>query len=207
MRRGVRGEGKMGSVIEVLREEHRNMTRLLQALKHQIDVFAEAGAPDYDVVGGVADYFLDYPDRCHHPKEDIVFAQLREAHPKEAAAIGDLANEHRAIHARAQQFRDTVNVLLNETDIARSAVVDAARLFIEAERRHMRMEEERFFPLAERLLTRDGWRKIEGELIKGSDPLFGGKVEEGFRKLSERLLAWEAEYRDAAASAAQRFAD
>jgi len=185
----------MASVIEVLREEHRNITRLLQALEYQIDVFAEAGAPDYDVVGGVADYFLDYPDRCHHPKEDVVFAQLRQAHPKETAAIGDLAKEHRAIHEQAQQFRDTVNVLLNETDIARSAVVDAAHVFIEAERRHMRMEEERFFPLAERLLTRDSWQKVDAELIKRSDPLFGARVEEGFRKLSERLLAWEEECR------------
>jgi hemerythrin-like domain-containing protein len=183
----------LGSAIEVLRAEHRNIIQLLQALEHQIDVFAQDGAPDYDVIDGVADYFLDYPDRCHHPKEDLVFARLHESHPEHAATIGDLAREHRDIHECAQRFRHTVSLLLNETDIARSAVVDAARVFIEAERRHVRMEEERFFPLAERLLTPETWLKIEGELTKRSDPLFGGKVEEGFRKLSQQLLAWERE--------------
>jgi hemerythrin-like domain-containing protein len=183
----------MAAVVETLQEEHRNIARLLLALEHQIDVFAQDGAPDYDVIGGVADYFLDYPDKRHHPKEDAVFAELSETHPQEAAAIGDLLSEHRALHDRAEQFRDTVKALLNDTDIARSVVVDAARLFIGAERRHMRLEEERFFPMADRRLTPASWSKIEKTLTEGPDPLFGGRVEEGFKKLSDRLLAWDRE--------------
>ena len=57
-------------VVDTLREEHRNIARLLRALEHQVAIFSNADAPDYDVIVGVADYFLDYPDRCHHPKED-----------------------------------------------------------------------------------------------------------------------------------------
>lgn len=183
----------MADLIEVLREEHRNMARLLAALERQVEAFAENHAPDYDVIRGVAEYFLDYPDRCHHPKEDAVFARLCETHLTNVAAIGDLASEHRRVHARARQFHDTVAALLNEADIARSVVVDAARQFISAERRHMRMEEQVFFPLADVLLTSADWLEIEREMTKRSDPVFGGKVEAGFRKLSERLLAWERE--------------
>ena len=40
----------MSRVIETLREEHRNLARLLDALDHQIEVFAEAVRPDYDVI-------------------------------------------------------------------------------------------------------------------------------------------------------------
>jgi hemerythrin-like domain-containing protein len=183
----------MAGVIDVLRDEHLNIARLLTALEHQMDVFAEAGEPDYDVIGGVAAYFLDFPDRCHHPKENVVFARLRQAHPDETAAIGDLTREHAAIHERAQRFGDTIRALLGETDIARSVVVDAARAFIDAERRHLRMEEERFFPLAERLLGPADWLRIEGDLTTGTDPLFGGRIEARFKSLSERLLAWEQE--------------
>jgi hemerythrin-like domain-containing protein len=183
----------MVNLIEILREEHRNMARLLAALERQIDVFSENHTPDHDVIRGVAEYFLDYPDRCHHPKEDAIFARLCETHPANVAAIGDLASEHRIVRARAQKFRDTVAALLNETDIARSVVVDAAREFISAERTHMRMEERGFFPLADLLLTSVDWVEIEREMTKGSDPVFGGKVESGFKKLSERLLAWERE--------------
>lgn len=184
----------MADVIDALREEHRNIARLLEALEHQIDVFAAAGAPDYDVIGGIAEYFLEYPDRCHHPKEDVVFRRLREAYPQDAAAVGDLPAEHRIVHDRADRFGRAVQALLNDTDIARDAIVEAAREFIHAERRHMHREEEQFLPLAERLLTASDWSLIEGALATGADPLFGDRVEAKFRRLSERLLAWEQEF-------------
>ncbi len=185
----------MAQVIEALREEHRDIARLLDALEHEIGVFAEEGDPDYDVVRGVADYFLEFPDRCHHPKEDAVFARLKAVQPEAAAAVGDLPGEHVAVHARALRFEETVNALLNETDIARDAVVEAARKFVALERRHMQMEEERFFPVAERLLSADDWSGVEAGLAQGPDPLLGGAVEQRFRRLAERLVAWERQAR------------
>lgn len=185
----------MAVVIETLREEHRNIARLLDALERQVDIFAQAGAPDYEVIRGIADYLLDYPDRCHHPKEDVVFAQLRAAHPEAASAIGDLLREHRDLHEQALRFQGTVSALL--ADIARDVIVDAARRFIEIERRHMQREEAQFLPLAEKVLTPVDWARIEGALSPGPDPLFGGKVEAQFRKLSDRLLARELESRGA----------
>lgn len=185
----------MAAMIEALRDEHRNIARLLDALSHQIEVFAEAGDPDYDVVRGIADYFLDYPDQCHHPKENLIFSRLKHAHAAEAGALADLIGEHRLVHQRAVRFQETINALLNETDIPRAAVVGAGREFIALERRHMQQEEDQFLPLAERVLTGEDWTQIETALAARRDPLFGERVEETFRTLSDRLLAWEAEYR------------
>src|SRR5271157_3588538 len=123
----------MAAVIEVLREEHRNIGRLLRALDHQIEIFAKSEAPDYDVIVGVADYFLDYPDRCHHPKEDLIASALKEAHPEAAAGVGDLSAEHKLLRQRARRFRETVGVLLNDTDISRQQIVDAGHTFIDAQ--------------------------------------------------------------------------
>lgn len=186
----------MVTVIEVLREEHRNIARLLTALEHQVTVFEQAATPDYDVIRGIADYFVDYPDICHHPKEDVVFQQFHEKFPQETASIGDLRDEHRKVHERARQFRATVNALLNETDIARTAIVDSARAFIDAERAHMRMEEESFFPMVEQWLEPSDWSKIESALAERRDPVFGERVEDVFRNLHARLLAWEQESRN-----------
>lgn len=183
----------MAEVIDTLREEHRHIARLLDALDHQVEIFARAGEPDYDVVRGIADYFLDYPDTCHHPKEDVVFERLRARCPQEAAAIEGLVSEHREIHERARWFHDTLHALLGESDIARDTVIDAARVFVEAQRRHLAMEEERFFPLAEARLTPEDWSDIAADLVSKRDPLFGDKVDEEFRDLRERLLAWDRE--------------
>lgn len=181
----------MAAIIEALREEHRNIARLLGALEHQINVFARAGAPDYEVIRGIAEYFLDYPDQCHHPKEDAVFERWRDKFPSAAAAVGDLAREHRDTRERARRFRDAVCALLDDRDVARDAIVRVARDFIEAERRHMRREEEDFFPAVEKSLQSEDWSRIDDALAHRGDPLFGSLVEEKFKDLRERLLVWE----------------
>ena len=191
MRRRRRRMQIMPAVIESLRQEHHNIARLLGALEHQIDVFAGEGAPDYDVVRGIADFFMEYPDRCHHPKEDLVFSRLRERHQQEASTVADLLGEHRLAHDEALQFQHTISALLNDTDIARSAIVGAARTFIGDQRRHMQGEEDRFFPLAEELLTAEDWSAIEASLMARADPR---GAEARFNALADQLIAWEREY-------------
>lgn len=139
----------MIGLIESLREDHRNIARLLDALDHQIDVFAGAARPDYDVICGIADYFLDYPDQLHHPKENAVFRRMHERAPDATAALGDLLRDHRTIHEHAVHFRHAVEVLLGDSDISRSSIVGAAKRFSEAQRQHMSTEEAYWFPAAE----------------------------------------------------------
>ena len=52
----------MTYVVEVLRQEHRNIKRLLRVLEQELSVFDRGNRPDYEVVLGVIDYFKDYPD-------------------------------------------------------------------------------------------------------------------------------------------------
>ena len=51
----------MTYVVEVLRQEHRNIERLLRVLEQELRVFDRGNRPDYEVVLGVIDYFKDYP--------------------------------------------------------------------------------------------------------------------------------------------------
>lgn len=183
----------MAAVIEVLREEHRNIARLLRELEYQIEAFAKEAPTNYDVIVGAAEYFLGYPDRCHHPKEDLILSKVAEAHPKAAAEIGDLSREHMDLHQQALRFHDKARALLNDTDVPRSEIVDAGRAFIDVQRRHMTREEQTFLPLADRLLTPADWADIEGRLSKHVDPVFGDRVEDVYRALRARLLAWEAD--------------
>jgi len=181
----------MTSIIQTLREEHRNIRRLLEVLDDQIEKIAMAGDPNYDLLQSVANYFCDYPDRCHHPKEDAVFRQLQARHPVEANAVGDLAREHRDAYARVRRFRDNVEAIFRDEVMPRSTVVSAGRSFVDAEREHMKMEEDTFFPVAASVLDEEDWKIIEANLKAMRDPLFGQLVEEEFRILRDFLLAWE----------------
>ena len=178
------------TIVDSLHNEHRSIAKLLDILEHQIDVMAQAGAPDYELIQGIADYFCDYPDRCHHPKENEIFARLREKFPEEAEAIGNIGQEHDVTAGRVREFRQLIREILQEGIVARTAAVGAARNFIEAERRHMEMEEARFFSVAEKKLAPEDWAQVEENLTKERDPLSQGKADQDYKDLRERLLAW-----------------
>ena len=181
----------MATVIDVLRQEHRNIAKLLDAFEHQIAFVAGADDADYEVLRGIAEYFCDYPDRCHHPKENAVFERLRNRDPEAAARVGDLASEHRECGARARRFRENITALFREAVLPRTTLVNAARSFIDAEREHMRMEEELFFPVAEQKLTAADWDAVTDRLQGERDPVFESRDEERFGALREELLASE----------------
>ena len=67
----------MTYVIEILRQEHRNIEKLLRVLERELSLFDRGERPDYEVIHAVIDYFTDYPDSCHHPKEDMIFERLK----------------------------------------------------------------------------------------------------------------------------------
>lgn len=156
-------------------------------------VFAQADRPDYDVLVGIADYFTGFPDRCHHPKEDLIFKTLQERDPVAAQPIGDLEAEHERIAAATRRFQEAVGNILLDAEISRGAVIKLAHAFIEDERRHMSLEEEKFFPTALKVLTAEDWAAIEGRLMYEDDPLFGAQVAKEYADLSKRILLWEEE--------------
>jgi hemerythrin-like domain-containing protein len=77
----VEKEGKMVEIIEILRQEHRNIEKLLSVLEQELSVFARGERPDYEVVGAIIEYFKQYPDSCHHPKEDIIYEKFKAPNP------------------------------------------------------------------------------------------------------------------------------
>lgn len=180
-------------VLRQLHEEHRNIARLLAVLERELGLFDRTERPDYDVLTGIAAYFTGFPDRCHHPKENLVLEKLRERDPEAAALVGDLDAEHERIGALARHFREAVKNVLQEVEVSRSAFDEVIRHFIREQRRHMEMEERDFFPLAEKILAPGDWAELEARAGTEEDPLFGPKVAAEFEALRENILRWERE--------------
>ena len=186
----------MAEVIRRLREEHRNITRLLDVLEHELGTFDATKQPDYDVLVSIANYFTGFPDRCHHPKEDLIFQRLREIDPAAAASIGNLESEHEKIATLALHFREAVHNVLREAEIPRSAFDAVVRHFIRDQRDHLQMEEERFFPLALTALTAEDWAEIDEKVSSEDDPLFSKEAAQEFELLRKNIMRWEGEDED-----------
>jgi hemerythrin-like domain-containing protein len=182
----------MKQIIDILRDEHCNIEKLLLVLDRELSVFNRAERPDYHVVQSVIEYFQDYPDSCHHPKEDMIFEKLKVRDPVTAASIGDLQAEHGKGSKRLARVARTVEGVLADREILRDTVDAIIRDFIDQERRHMAMEERVLFPAAMRVLLPQDWAAIRAKLAAGTDPL-DTALEAKYRALRHLILQWEQE--------------
>jgi hemerythrin-like domain-containing protein len=179
--------------IRVLRQEHRNIESLLRVLEGELSVFDRGDRPDYEVVRAVIAYFKDYPDSCHHPKEDMIVEKLKARDPVAAATIGDLEAEHREGARRLQRVAVAVERVLSDQDLLRQNVVDIIHDFIIHEREHMAMEERVVFPAALSALRPEDWASIALKLADRGDPFYQPGFEEKFNTLRRNILEIEEE--------------
>ena len=75
----------MVEIIEILREEHRNIEKLLRVMEQELSVFDRGERPDYEVFGAIIEFFKGAPELCHHPKEDIIYEKFKARDPGRAA--------------------------------------------------------------------------------------------------------------------------
>jgi hemerythrin-like domain-containing protein len=184
----------MPKALSVLRQEHTNMAMLLDVLDRQLAVAKAGEAPAYDIVKGILDYFLTYPELYHHPKEDLVYLRLRARDGAEAEPFAGLLTGHEDIALLTRRFaRATVDQILNPGAAQWQWFTSLGREFVDTNRRHMAEEEEHFFPLALRVLSPEDWAAIESQVTDWDDPLFGRLVERRFRGLHQMILDLERE--------------
>ena len=112
----------MVEIIEILRQEHRNIEKLLRVMEQELSVFDRGGRPDYEVFGAVIEFFKKYPDSCHHPKEDVIYDKFKLRAPDRAASIADLQAEHREGAVRLRRVAQAIDSVLNDQELLRESV-------------------------------------------------------------------------------------
>lgn len=183
----------MIEIIEDLRQEHRNIEKLLRVLERELGLFDRGDRPDYEVVLAVIDYFKGYPDSCHHPKEDIIVEKFKARDPVAAATIGDLEAEHREGAKRLRRFAEAVERVLSGEDLLRQTIDDIIRGFINHERQHMAMEERVLFPAVLNALRPEDWADVALQLADRYGSLYPWDFEGKFSTLRRNILEMEEE--------------
>jgi hemerythrin-like domain-containing protein len=180
----------MTRMIELLHGEHRDVEKLLNVLEDELKVFDRRERPDYEVIQAIISYFQDYPDCCHHPKEDMIFDKLKARNPPAAKRIGDVEAEHRQETERLDRVARVVRNVLLDREIARQTFSDVMRDFIDHQRVHMAMEERTLFPAAANALRPEDWQEIESKWNDKTETLFNVAMEEKCHSLRDRILRW-----------------
>jgi hemerythrin-like domain-containing protein len=184
-------EDAMVEIIEILREEHRNIEKLLRVMEDELGLFDRAERPDYEVFGAIIEFFKNYPDSCHHPKEDIIYEKFKARDPSRAASIADLQAEHREGAVRLRRVAQTIDSVLNDQELLRESVDRIVRDFIDNERKHIALEDEVVFPAIVDTLQAGDWADIALTLADRYGPPSEADFEEQFSTLRRNILELE----------------
>jgi hemerythrin-like domain-containing protein len=200
------GEGlSMPKIMDILLEEHQNIEKLLLVLEQELEIFDRSGRPDYEILQTIIQYFQDYPENCHHPKEELIFGKLKLRDPAAAKRFGNVEAEHAVETRRLRSFARAVEYILADQEFLRETFHLAVHDFIEHQREHLKKEERLLFPAALKALRSEDWAAIDARLDDRKDPLFDSVVEEKFHNLQKTILRWEQETEETrAAMAIQR---
>lgn len=176
----------MARVMEVLREDHRNMKRLLMILEGQVKILRDEGLPDYGLLSELVSYCLTYPDLYHHPKEDQIYRRLvRRGASKEQ--LGDMEGAHEELAALTRRLAEALDPPPEPSASGRRTFASQLESYIRSYRSHIEAEDLIFFPLAEAMLQPDDWKAVDALMKRMDDPIFGDTAGPEFRRLSSVL--------------------
>ena len=181
----------MVEVIDILRQEHRNIEKLLRVMEQELAVFDRGERPDYEVFGAILEFFKMYPDTCHHPKEDIIYEKFKACDPGRAASVADLQAEHREGAVRLRRVAQAIDNVLNDQELLRESVDRIVRDFIDTERKHIALEDEVIFPAILDTLQPADWADIALTLADRYGPPSEADFEEQFSTLRRNILELE----------------
>ena len=180
----------MIEIIEILRQEHRNLEKLLRVMEQELCVFDRGERPDYELFGAIIEFFKKYPDSCHHAKEDIIYDKFKARDPDRAASISDLEAEHREGAVRLRRVAQAIEDVLNDQEVLREGVDRIVRDFIDNERKHIAIEEE-WFPAIVDTLQPGDWADVALTVADRYGPPSTADFEEQFNTLARKILELE----------------
>ena len=177
----------MPTTLALWHAEHVNFARLLNVLDGQLMLFHGGRSPDYELMLNIMFYMTHYSDVLHHPKEDLVFAKIREREKAVAGTVDELAAQHARLHDAGRELVRQLDDIVNGTISSREAVEAVARDYVGTLRSHMRLEEDEILPLADELLTPRDWKAIHAAIEHLEDPLFGKHPEARYVALHRQI--------------------
>ena len=173
----------MSQVIAALKRDHANIAKLLEILESEILAIEVGKTPDYPLLQDIMRYIAQHADRFHHPKEDLIFAQLLRRDSGVRADVEELIEEHVSIGLAGREFNRFLRTSVVDSVDVREQLGTLGYAYIRALREHMLKEERMLFALAKEIFTKEDWQVIDEELDAIEDPVFGPVIADQYKRL------------------------
>ena len=175
--------------IATIQLEHRSLGMVLQTLQDLLRKIAAGHAvADFALLSTALYYIDDFPERCHHPKEDeYLFKRLRLRTSEFNAVLDRLQTEHaRSAVAVSGLHRALVHYQGGAPEGLRllQTAVDA---YVADMHGHF-TQEDALLARAPAVLTGEDWELIAWAFTANDDPLFGANQRLQFSQLYQRMV-------------------
>lgn len=177
----------VSELLDELRDDHRNLTVLLNLLEREITHLKDREDPDYELLHDIMLYMTGYPDAVHHKKEDWVYARMAMVRSSMERDLARIEHDHAEISNLGNKLLSDIKAIESGTVMRRFDVVEDARRYLKRQRDHMRWEDEKLFPMIDSLKAELDLGEPPSDVGAMADPVFGKNVESGFRRLLEAI--------------------
>jgi len=175
------------SLVIMLEGEHERFRALLDVVEREALELRQGRDVERTLLCQIFQYWSNYPERCHHPKEDLILAQMKRRH---VAGVDQLQRDIARGHEELVTLGEALSKVLGPAGTAALTTehADLLQQFVDVNRRHMALEEAQFFPLASARLDAEDWERIEFDLLDREDPVFDSVFEARYGIIVDAIL-------------------
>ena len=166
--------------------DHSNFARLLDLIEQQLGASQAGKQADYELMRLTAYYLRHYPDRFHHPREDVAFRRLVERDPQLRSDVEWCIREHALIAEAGEKLLNCLNQIIAGDAVEATGLKAMAATYLAYYRHHLAVEEHQIIPRAVELLRPGDWAAVS-DIAAEPDPLFGTGVDARYSELRHRI--------------------
>lgn len=180
--------------MRIIEDEHQSLAAILHAVRYMLKEIGKGKfAPDFRLLRAMVHYLDAYPEKRHHPKEDLyLFERLKALTDEGAEAIARLEQEHAGSEARIKALESALHAWAGGEKGGFDTFNQAFENFAEFYRNHMLVEEREILPLCRQHFSDADWAAVDEGFRSNNDPMGGtreGEKEEDFGRIFSRLVA------------------
>ncbi len=169
-------------------DEHKYIGVLMKVLAEQLENISSKGTADFDLMFDIMHYMREFPDRFHHPREEVLFLLLKEKDSSLTPTIKNLLNHHEHFGDRGDLILDALNDIIHKFTISKKdALQDLFEDYISVLETHIELEETEILCRAIDLLDESDWQQLKHRTTVVEDPIFGHQVHQRYRRIYDHL--------------------
>jgi hemerythrin-like domain-containing protein len=181
----------MHPILEQLYKDHHQFQRLLYSLQKEVGLVEHGEhAINLPLILVAMEYFQGYPERWHHPVEEVIFKILRRKIAAPACVI-QILKQHGELEALAVRVQALFNAPGGKLSAPVQQVIELYREFIALMSGHIDDENQQIYPLIERNLSAEDWAEVEKVAAEEPRPGVGEALQSKYQRLYNQIISSE----------------